>query len=129
MAAAVVAAIFGAGAAVLYVYDPAMASFYPKCMFNSLTGLYCPGCGAARALHQLAHGNLRVALGFNPLVVASLPFIAYSGIASMLRKNDGGRRPATMSHYMPWVILAVVVLFWVLRNVPVFPFNLLAPRG
>ncbi|NIM07518.1 MAG: DUF2752 domain-containing protein, partial [Armatimonadetes bacterium] len=71
----------GAGLAVamvfLYKFNPAGTSFYPPCPFNMLSGLYCPGCGSLRALHQLSHGHLLAALYLNPLMVIALPFIVY----------------------------------------------------
>ena len=67
-----------AGVAVLYTFDPRNPGTYPICPFLGLTGYHCPGCGTLRALHQLLHGNIIAALGYNPFTVLSLPFIAYS---------------------------------------------------
>lgn len=39
----------------------------PRCPFLALTGCPCPGCGATRALIQVAQGNLVAALHWNPL--------------------------------------------------------------
>ncbi len=45
--------ILPAGAVTLYLFPPATSTFYPRCYFYALTGLYCPGCGATRCLHAL----------------------------------------------------------------------------
>jgi len=62
----------------LYFHDPAAAGFFPPCPFHYLTGLHCPGCGTLRATHQLLHGHPLAALDLNPLMVLSLPFLAYA---------------------------------------------------
>ena len=41
------------GVSIVYAFDPSTARFYPPCVFHSLTGLQCPGCGGTRALHAL----------------------------------------------------------------------------
>lgn len=38
------------------------------CVFQLLTGLYCPGCGGTRALKYLLHGDIRKSLQYHPLV-------------------------------------------------------------
>jgi len=60
-----VAAALGSGA-VLFLFDLAKHGFYPICLFHSLTGLNCPGCGATRAAYQLLHGHLLRALHDKP---------------------------------------------------------------
>ena len=40
---------------------------YP-CLFRSLTGLYCPGCGGTRAAKFLLHGDICKSLWYHPLV-------------------------------------------------------------
>src|ERR1035437_4948003 len=63
-----VVAALGSGA-VLFFFDPAKHGFYPICLFHSLTGLNCPGCGATRAAYQLLHRPLLGRLPDNaPLV-------------------------------------------------------------
>ena len=115
------------GVAVLFVYDPARSSFYPRCLFRALTGLRCPGCGTARALHQLLHGNLKAALLLNPLTVL---FVAVLGGWYAMRLGCIMVRRAPPRVFVPaawiWGLLAVIVLFWVLRNLPLYPFSLFA---
>jgi hypothetical protein len=113
----------------LYFIDPAKPGGpFPPCLFHALTGLHCPGCGTTRALHQLLHGNIRAALGLNLLMVASLPFLAYAFVSKGL-VLFGRRLPVVFSHpAWTWALFALVILFWILRNIPAYPFSLLAPR-
>lgn len=125
---AVLLAVAAAGSVLVYLVEPANSPFYPRCLFHEITGYYCPGCGALRALHEILHGNLTAAFGLNPLFVVALPFLGYLFVSQMLRdlgfdKRRGGALPAAAA----WGALALVIVYWVLRNVPVYPFTLLAP--
>ena len=122
-------AILGSlGVAMLYTFDPRNPDTYPVCPFLGLTGYHCPGCGTLRALHQLLHGNVIGALGYNPLTILSLPFIAYSYAAGATRAFRASVLPRV---FIPsgwiWVLLIGIIAFWVLRNVPVAPLTILSP--
>ena len=58
-------------AALVYVFDPAAAAFYPSCPLRALTGLLCPLCGGLRAVHALLHGRVLDAVALNPFLFAS----------------------------------------------------------
>ena len=116
------------GVVMLYTFDPRDPGTYPICPFLGLTGYHCPGCGTLRALHQLLHGNVIGALGFNPLTVLSLPFIAYSYAAGGdTRLPCAGTAPCLHPTGWIWALLIGVIAFWVLRNVSVAPLTILAP--
>ena len=111
-----VAGLIGAG----YVasVDPNVAGHYPTCPFLALTGLYCPGCGALRVVHALGHGDLMAALASNPFAVVALGYLAVTWVLWLKRTVTGGR-PRWLAP--PWVlygVLAAILVFWVLRNVP-----------
>jgi len=106
------------GLLVLYLLDPAGSRYFPRCMLWACTGLYCPGCGSLRALHCLLHADLAGALAYNPLLVVSLPFLAALSIWRRLLHQV----------WVPWAAFAILVLYGVLRNIPVWPFLLLAPH-
>ncbi|MBX6314145.1 MAG: DUF2752 domain-containing protein [Isosphaeraceae bacterium] len=113
---------------VLFVCDPARATFYPRCLFHEWTGLHCPGCGSLRALHHLLHGRIGTALGFNPLMVASLPWLLYLlSVESGLRLR--GQALPRLAVRSGWIrgYIGLVLAYWVLRNLPYYPFTLLAP--
>lgn len=113
----------------LFLYNPASgAAYFPSCPLRLLTGLYCPGCGTLRGLHQLLHGHLGAALGFNPLMVMALPFIGYAYLSYTMLALSGSSLPRV---FVPPVLIKalfwVVIAFGVLRNIPVYPFSILAP--
>ena len=112
-----------AGLAWLWAVDPAQAGAYPPCALHWLTGLHCPGCGSTRAAHALLHANFLAALCFNPLLVIGAPAAA---VAAAWQRYKTGRfgLPAISGR----AILAVLLLFAVARNIPCFPFNVLAPH-
>lgn len=103
----------GIALTVYTLYDPAGHSFFPKCMFKAATGLDCPGCGSQRAFHALLHGEVRAALGYNPLAVAAIPLIGVLLIPDrcMPRLQRFKRSP-----WLSGSILVIVVAWWILRN-------------
>ncbi len=117
-----------AGIALLYVFDPRNAGVFPTCPFLSLTGCFCPGCGTLRALHALLRGDVGGAIGYNLLTVLALPFVAYSYATGAMR-TFGLRapRPVFVHPGLIWALLAAIVAYWALRNLPVAPLTALAP--
>ena len=113
---------------VYYKFNPEMYNLFPACPFHKYVGLDCPGCGSQRAIHALLHGNILLAANYNLLLVISLPFLlVHFGlkIYSYFTKQDKTwkfwYKPST-----PKIIFAIVIVFWVLRNIPYQPFNYLA---
>src|SRR5688500_1695993 len=116
------------GATLLYQYPPTEYSFLP-CMFNQFTGLHCPGCGTTRACHSLLHGEFAQALAWNPLILLFLPLFAYGGTRTGYSMWTGSRPPGMrIAGWMTTLLVATLLVFWVVRNIPVFPFDLLAPH-
>jgi hypothetical protein len=113
---------------VYYLYNPSKYSFFPKCPFHTLTGFDCPGCGSQRAFYFLLHGRVLQAARQNVLFVASVPFLFihfYYKAKTAITKQD--YRWKVIYHPLtPKIIFALVVVFWVVRNIPVSPFNYLS---
>ncbi|MFL5786679.1 MAG: DUF2752 domain-containing protein [Flavisolibacter sp.] len=116
-----------------YYYFPVYKyKFYPECVLYSVTGLYCPACGSQRAFSSLLHGHFLQALHYNLLFVIGLIILTIIGIRwlinSILTRELIIR--IKVSSFVLWVILVVVLLFWILRNIHGYPFEVLAPaRG
>lgn len=101
---------------VLYGHNPSATQVFPPCPFRAATGgLLCPGCGSLRGMHQLLHGHLLRAFSLNALMVMSLPFFGYLGLAALWSR----RRPAptwTRPRHLAWIALVVICAWWVARN-------------
>jgi hypothetical protein len=122
--------LVGTAALVALYLEPPQAYDIPPCPFYALTGAFCPGCGALRAIHSLLHGHLVRAIGFNPLLVLLLPLLALAGAGEALTALTAKRWRIGLPPRWGWTVFALIVTFWVLRNVPGPAFDSLRPvRG
>ena len=116
---------------VIYLHNPAHSHFYPICLFHQLTGVNCPGCGGFRAVYQLLHGHFLLALRDNALSVIVLPILMiYYCLWTFLPDLLDlilSRMPIIVrvrcSAFLFWAVLT----FWIVRNIPIYPFVLLSP--
>ncbi|WP_422746482.1 DUF2752 domain-containing protein [Mycobacterium sp. WMMD1722] len=96
--------------------DPHRPGFIaPPCPFLHLTGWFCPGCGGLRMTHDLLHGDLAAAATDNVFLLVGLPLLA---LWALLRRRRGETvlpAPAVV------VVVAAVVAWTVVRNLPGFP--------
>lgn len=99
------------------------------CVFHELTGLYCPGCGAGRALSALLRLRLLDAIDYNVFFVIALPLAAYyllkQYIVLVFHRDPLPIFNTSLRTYN--AVMLVILVYWILRNIPVFPFTLLAP--
>lgn len=111
----------------LRTYDPNVAGNpFPPCMFRTFTGWFCIGCGLTRALHALVHGDVLRAFSLNPLGLVTLALVPLMGLWS------AGWQPRLLRPLMqvvmePKLWLLLLPAYWVARNLPWYPFTLLAP--
>lgn len=125
---ALLAVVGATGLSAVYLFDPRNPGVYPVCPFLGLTGCYCPGCGTLRGLHQLMHGNVTAAFGYNPYTMLALPVAVYSFAAGALRAYGLPAPPRVfVSALWIWALLVAVLAFWLLRNLPFAPFDIFAP--
>ncbi len=113
----------------LYQRGPFGQSWLPGCLFHHLTGLNCPGCGMTRAAHATLHGRFGEAFRFNPLGMVLLPLACVGvGIETLgwIRRKPLPCR-LSVGAVGAWGIVWLVIGFWILRNLPWWPFTLLSP--
>lgn len=124
----VLAAAFFAAAALIYLFltGEGEGSGIP-CVFHQITGFYCSGCGASRALRSVLHFDFYQALRYNAVFTLALPLAGiYAGalVISFIRFGED-RISRRIPIKLVWWLIAVFFLFGILRNIPAFSF--LAP--
>lgn len=98
----------------------------PVCPTKALLGIDCPGCGSARMLYSLMHGNVSAAVRFNALGLVALVLLVWAYAAWTYGRVTG--RPVRGWQHQRWaaaVTLALVMAWFVVRNLPFAPFTAL----
>ena len=120
--------IAAAGAFVVGYFNPTTAGFFPACPLFTLTGILCPGCGLTRGFHALFHGEILNALHFNallPVFTLVFGFLFVSLFLIAVRGRGLAWKKIPPSAMYGFLFLAAA--FFVLRNLPFYPFTLLVP--
>lgn len=119
----VASVVVGAG---VFLASPERRQFIPPCPFKAVTGLDCPGCGAARSLVAVSEREFAAAFDHNLLV----PFAAVAVVLAWARWTAAGFGHRIWSPLAgsraSVVVLVTVLTFWVLRLLPFPPFEVLA---
>lgn len=110
--------LVASGAFILFRFEPGRAPLYPVCLFHEVTGLWCPGCGMLRALHQMLHGQFVAAFRFNALFVLLLPILLWRGARALARSFAGKSENWNIRPACLWLALGALIVFGVLRNLP-----------
>ncbi|MDE6367639.1 MAG: DUF2752 domain-containing protein [Muribaculaceae bacterium] len=103
---------------VFYIFvNPATSRWVPHCVFHTLTGYECPGCGLQRAVYATLHGDLAAAWNYNPFLF----FIAPVGAGYLAVELSGSElsrlRRFMFSPIALWSLVAVTLVWWVVRNI------------
>lgn len=114
-----------------YLNDPSISqegTVFAVCPFHHITGLHCPGCGSQRAVHDLLHLRLYEAIQHNAMLILVSIIIIGKGYALWSKKYfTTYYYDLTGQSWFTYLVVVAVLLFWILRNIPVAPFSQLAP--
>ena len=119
------------GVLYLFVFDPLQGkNILPPCYSLEFFGFYCAGCGNTRALSSLLHFDFLGVLRYNILSPVMFFLLGWLFLGEYLRLLFGKRVlwfPKDFKPWWVWTAIGITVLFTIFRNIPFFPFTLLAP--
>jgi hypothetical protein len=96
------------------------------CIFHTVTGLHCPGCGISRMFLSIARLDFKTAFQYNPLIFTISPIALFFIIRHYVLYIIYGKRKSEKFEMVLLVIaLVLLIIFGILRNLPTFSF--LAP--
>lgn len=113
--------------AVVWMGDPTTPGGpLPVCPTKLLLGIDCPGCGSLRMLNCVLHGDVAGAAGFNALGLVALALLVWAYLVWTYGRLTGRQIRSWQHHrWSAAVTLALVSVWFVVRNVPFEPFTAL----
>lgn len=93
------------------------------CPFYEYLHIYCPGCGTTRLFRSLLHFDFYQAFRYNPLLFILLfPFgaLVLAEIIYFIRN----KKMFNISTKIYVILLILIIIYWILRNIPYFSWLL-----
>ena len=87
------------------------------CLFHTLTGLQCPGCGVSRMLLSLLQLDFAAAWHYHPLLLCLLPaglFLGAQAAVSYVRLGCVPQR--RWRTVCIWSMIVLLLIFGIIRN-------------
>lgn len=105
--------------------QPLLAFFRLPCLFQLVTGLYCPGCGGTRAVMYLLHGDLVNSFIYHPLVPYTafvLLLLSGSWLVGKIRKKP----ECYLGHELMFIYIGagIILVNWIVKNVCLVGFGI-----
>ncbi len=119
----ITAAILLIAAGLLYFGLNRIFGFAIPCVFHKITGFYCPGCGVTGMLTDLLQFDFLGAFEHNQVLFVSLPIIIYLLVKLCIGYiKNGSLVLGKVDNCIVYVLIAVLVIFGILRNIPCFSY-------
>lgn len=110
--------LFAIAGLIFYLNGDLLRSLMPPCVFYTITGYYCPGCGCTRAVYALFRGHIITSFQFN----AFIPYVAIVGgwfMLSQTLQRVSRNRIKIGLHFRPiyaYLAVAVLLINWIAKN-------------
>ncbi len=124
--AGIIGLLIMAALILLDIYFPAqMGRIKLPCMFNVMTGYYCPGCGGTRAFKAVLSGNIIKSFVYNPTVVYGIGVYVWFMCSHVLAGITKGKvRGLKYRHIYLWLLLIILVVNCLVRNYLLMKFGI-----
>jgi len=98
----------------VYFSNPSNGPIIP-CIFNKITGLFCPGCGMSRAVHSIFKFNFNQAIRYNGLILIIPPMLVFY----YLLNNSNSRK---LSKIILILMIVISLGYGFIRNTETFSY-------
>ena len=75
-------------------------------------------------MHHLLRGEVVTAFRFNQIVVLAVPFAVWFALRRLVSGPRAGKVSMQAQARWAWAALAVLIVFWIVRNLPLEFFRL-----
>ncbi len=102
----------------IYLVLSQFFNIYIPCIFNEITGLYCPGCGVTRMLISMIKLDFYQAFRYNQLLFIFSPFILFliiNYIYCTFKKKESIYKKIPEKVW--YILLTITIIYWILRNI------------
>lgn len=107
-----------------------MKTYGFECGIHKATGIHCPGCGGTRCAQSIIKGDWSAAMGYNAMLMTGLALITTLFTFLIIRVTILGKPAPKIPHIKTrwiWIAVSGILLFTILRNIPSYPWSILAP--
>lgn len=101
-------------------FNPIESAYFPKCIFKSITGLSCPGCGSQRAIHHLLNFDIKSACSENILLVLAIPYMVIGTLYNFIKVSNTTLlkiKSTLFGTRAIYLVLLFIVAFTIIRNI------------
>ncbi|MBO5444922.1 MAG: DUF2752 domain-containing protein [Muribaculaceae bacterium] len=112
----VAVAVIAGAMTVYYLFDPAESGWMPRCLWKTLTGTDCPGCGTQRMLHALAHGDIASAWKSNAFGLCMIPVAGFLMWLELTRERHAALYAKVHRSATIYAIGVAIIAWWIGRN-------------
>lgn len=104
--------VFFLGALAVCAAGDRALTWLPPCRIHAVTGLFCPGCGATRAIVELARLHLAESFCYHPFVPYTALVYAAFLLWETVRRRTGWRPFPILPFIYAGIALLVLQFLW-----------------
>ena len=100
-------------------------SDFDGCVFKSVTGLYCPGCGGTRACLSLLHFQFLKSICYHPAVLYfTLVYLVFMGKMFLLKHFHIGTEKEGRLPVFIFIGIGIILVQWIVKLICQLVFHI-----
>ena len=97
---------------------------FPGCVFEKVTGFYCPGCGGTRACFALLHLQLVKSFCYHPAVLYfAVMYLVFMGKMFLLKHFGIGTEHEGRLIIFIYIGIGVILVQWIVKLICLLAFH------